>query len=581
MTLTFITPISPEHQQYLPACIASVQSQTIPCQHLMMLDEERLGPGVIRNRLLSRVTTSYVSFLDADDWLEPDYAQHMLEAATRASYAYSDWYLDDRVFEAPARAWCNGTFHLVTAVVPRELAVHVGGFDETLTAMEDTDFFLKFITREWCGVRVPKPLVHYRANGGRGDAVRQSGLVQSIRAELTRRYGGRPLGCCGNPIQVDDTPIGTKQDGDVLAMALWGGNRPEYGRQTGRRYPRMSYPHTTWVDPRDVQASPQLWKIVAPDEVAPPNPFDLSPTPALVVKGIGALRLQLVKHGGIIEAPPTPTRRPVASIPNFMKVKRLAGAVKLPVFVASRASYPSYADFWRLVDLSGFEIGYADEIDLANGDQTYIFCGPDGIPNCSNAKARTIFWQLEYVGDYTNQPNHQTVGEIWSSDPEHAAAHNYCYVLLGSHQGLNPDLAWDDKPEYDLTMLAYLTARRQAIKEQLSEWRWAPDYPGHDTAMRHHILKSARLMLHVHQHDAPAATPLRYALAAAYKLPVISERIVNSKPYAKTITWAAYEQLAAKVKDALNKDLADKGDALHNLLCIERPFYQCVMEALA
>lgn len=544
-----------------------------------MLDEERQGPGVIRNRLLSRVTTPYVSFLDADDWLEPDFAEHMLSATQRASYAYSDWYLDDRVFEAPARAWCNGTFHLVTSVVPRELAIHVGGFDETLTAMEDTDFFLKFIIREWCGLRVPRPLVHYRAHGGRADAAHQSGIIQTIRAELTRRYGGRPLGCCGNPIQVDDTPIGTQQDGDVLAMALWGGNRPEYGRATGRRYPRMSYPHTTWVDPRDVQAAPQLWKIVAPDEVASPRPFDLSPSPA--AKGIGALRLQLVKTEGIVEAPPAPARRSVAAIPNFRKAKRLAGAIKLPVFVAPRANYPSYADFWRLVDLSGFEMSYADEIDLSNDDQTYIFCGPDGIPDCSSAKARTIFWQLEYVGEYTNQPNYQTVSEIWSSDPEHATAHSYCYVLMGSHAGLNPSLDRDDKPEHDLTMLAYLTARRQAIKEQLAEWRWAPDYPGHDTAMRHHGLRSSRLMLHVHQHDAPAATPLRYALAAAYKLPVISERIVNSKPYGKTIAWVAYDQLVGKVTSALIGNLAGKGEALHNLLCIERPFYQCVMEALA
>lgn len=579
MSLTFITPVSPDHQAYLPSCIASVKSQTIPCQHLIMLDEERQGPGAIRNRLLSRVTTPYVAFLDADDWVEPDYAQHMLEAVGRASYAYCDWYLDDRVTEAPARAWCNGTFHLVTSVVPRELAVVVGGFDEGLAAMEDTDFFLKLITREWCGVRVPRALVHYRAHGGRGDAAHQSGIVQSIRAEFTQRYGGRPLGCCGNPIEVDDQPIGTQQPGDVMAMALWGGNRPEHGRATGRRYPRMSYPHTTWVDPRDVKASPQLWKLVAPDEVASPRPFELSPTPA--PRGIEALRPQLVQHEGLIEAPPTPTRPFVAAIPNFMRVKRLAGAVRFPVFVAPRASYPSYSDFWRLVDLSGFEMSYADEIDLSDGDQTFIFCGPDGIPDCSHAKARTIFWQLEYVGNYTDQANHRTVGEIWSSDPEHAAAHNYCYVLMGSHPGLNPDLGRDAAPEYDLTMLAYLTARRQSIKEQLAELQWPPDYPGHDTPMRHHILKASKLMLHVHQHDAPAATPLRYALAAAYRLPVVSERIVDGKPYGKAVTWAAYEQLAGKVKAALAGDLSAKGDALYKLLCLDRPFYQCVMEALA
>lgn len=577
--LTFITPVSPDHQQYLPACIASIKDQTIPCEHLYAIDHERRGPGYIRNRLLEQATTQYIAFLDADDWLEPDYAEKMLVAVRGSPYAYCDWYQDGAVVKAPERAWCNGTFHLVTSVVPRTIAVLVGGFDEDLPALEDTDFYLKLISRELCGKRVAAPLVHYRARGGRSDTIHQSGTIEGIRAELTRRYGGKPLGCCGSDTVVDNTPIGERHEGDMLAMALWGGNRTEHGHATGRRYPRISYPKTTWVDPRDVEAAPHMWKFVTPEELNAEQQFEPSPFPT--PRGIEALHAGLVQ-GGIVEAGAVVAPASlVAAVPNFNKLKRMAGAVDWPIFVAPRKDYPSYADFWKLADLSGFEKSYADEIDLSDGSKIYIFCGPDGIPDCSGAKARTVLWQLEYVGDYTQQPNIETVSEIWSSDPEHARSTDAKYVLLGSHPALNPTMDRAETPEYDLTMLAYLTPRRQAIKEKLDVYRWAPDYPGHEGNFRHDVLRSSRLMIHVHQHDAPAMTPLRYALAAAYRLPVLSERVLDGKPYKKAITWATYDQIVSKTEAALAKGTLDgKGEELYQLLCIQHPFGETVLGAL-
>ena len=576
--LTFITPVSPDHQKYLPVCIASVKEQTIPCEHLLMLDENRQGPGIIRNRLLKQATTDYVTFLDADDWLEPDFAAKMLPAAKLASYAYCSWYQDGEVKPAPELAWCNGTFHLITSVIPRQLAVMVGGFDENLPALEDTDFFLKFVSRRWCGKRVAEPLVHYRAHGGRSDEIhRDANRLEAVRIEISRRYGGIALACCGGESVVDNTPIGVQQEGDVLAMALWGGNRAEHGRATGRRYIRISWPKTTWVDPRDVAAAPHMWKMVSAEEAAPPAPFELTPLPA--PRGIHQLAAALTKLG--YEAPRESTMLAAeVALPNFRKVRRLAGAVDWPVFVAPRRIYPSYADFWKLVDLGGFELSYADEIDLVDPNKTYIFSGPEAIPNCSQAKARTIFWQLEYVGDYINQENIQTVSELWSSDPEHAVSCGARYVTLGSHRGLNPRPDEAVEPKWDLSMLAYLTPRRMDIKNQLADYQWAPDYPGHGTSFRHDVLRSTRLMLHVHQHDAPAMTPLRYALAAAYKLPLISERVANTKPYKKAVIWESYERLANRAERLLGSDLHESGNALHDLLCVQFPFEKCVMDAI-
>lgn len=294
---------------------------------------------------------------------------------------------------------------------------------------------------------------------------------------------------------------------------------------------------------------------------------------------------------GIVRKPdPVPERRetdPSVPIPNFGKVRRMAkqvyGEDVMPIFVMPRKTYSSYHDFWQLVELSGFELLFQDEVDLGDPRQTYIFAAPERIPDCSKARARTIFWQMEYVGDYTAVENAATASEVWSSDPAHAARTGVKYVLLGSHRGLNPELRISDEPQYDLTMLAYMVDRRRTVKDRLDRYRWTPDYPGHSGEERHAILKNTRLMLHVHQHDAPALAPLRLALAAAYHMPVISEQVEDAGVYSRAVIWSSYGDLVSRAKlflDGKVDDDAQYADALHWLLCIEHPFGKCVEEAL-
>jgi glycosyltransferase involved in cell wall biosynthesis len=234
-----------------------VLAQTVEVEHLYKLDSQGRGPGAIRNELLAQVQTPYVTFLDADDWLEPNFAERCLRLARPEHYVYTDWFQDGKRIEAPDKPWCNGTWHLVTAVVPTALAKE--GFDDSLTGMEDTDFYMRLIFRGHCGVRVPEPLVHYRAGGGRGHGIHATGEVQDLKRQIDTKYGGVVLACCGDTEPMELPPAGEPVDGDVLVMALWRGNRRETGRVTGRQYPRLSYPRTTWVDPRDAAYSPHLW----------------------------------------------------------------------------------------------------------------------------------------------------------------------------------------------------------------------------------------------------------------------------------------------------------------------------------
>lgn len=271
-TLTVITPIAPHHAHLFNECAASVQAQTVDVEHLYMLDNIGQGPAAIRNLLLKQVNTTYVTFLDADDWLEPEFAEKTLSAVRPARYIYTDWYQDGKAIAAPECAWTNGTFHLVTAAVPTAWARAVGGFDESLRGMEDTDFYLKLVTRSFCGNRLAEPLVHYRKGGGRADGIHRSGEVRRLQEEMNRRYGGSRVTCCGGIDLNPDEPLGNQQQGDVLARALWGGNRVTMGMATGRHYPRTGNGKIEWVHPADVQAAPHMWQIVPEVDQEPELP---------------------------------------------------------------------------------------------------------------------------------------------------------------------------------------------------------------------------------------------------------------------------------------------------------------------
>lgn len=264
--LTVITPIAPHHATLFEVCEASVQAQTVPAVHLYMMDITGQGPAVVRNLLLTQVSTPYVTFLDADDWLEPAFAERTLQAAHPARYIYTDWLQETKVITAPDCAWTGGTFHLVTAVVPTAWARSVGGFDVSLSGMEDTDFYMKLVTHGFCGERLPEALVHYRRGGGRADSIHRSGEVKRLQKEMDRRYGGSRVTCCGGMDLTPDLPLGEQQPGDILARSLWGGNRSTMGMATGRRYPRTGNGKVEWVHPADVQAAPQMWQAMPETE---------------------------------------------------------------------------------------------------------------------------------------------------------------------------------------------------------------------------------------------------------------------------------------------------------------------------
>lgn len=256
-------------------------------------------------------------------------------------------------------------------------------------------------------------------------------------------------------------------------------------------------------------------------------------------------------------------------------------------FVRTRHHYAPYDDFFKLADLSGYTVIYVDEMqDYDKPGDVFIISPVNGewkdTPK-GYYKGRIILYQLEWNWD----GEHNTpacVDEVWNCDPAHARLNGFKYVLMGSHEGLNElppeEQFFPAEKIYDVSFLAYQTGRRQQIAQEMrnlglrlapSEQLWGLE--------RNRVLMKSRVMVHVHQReDTKGIAPLRWALAAAHRLPVVSEFIQERGRFGYThMAMASYSFLPAFVKMALTDRMLDNyGLALHGFLCHEWPFRKTI-----
>lgn len=275
-----------------------------------------------------------------------------------------------------------------------------------------------------------------------------------------------------------------------------------------------------------------------------------------------------------------------------------------PVFARTRHEYGSYQDFWRLVELSGFATCFVDQIRL-DSPETFVVTPINGEfrPHIENerrrvalgdgkVRANVIWWALERPDHAGAQDWSETVTDllqyvdgIWvSSMYLRKLDERVTWVPMGSHARLAEPL-FERVFAYDVAMMAYMTPRRQRIADQFVQrgFKLAPNAWGKE---RDEILRSTRCMLNVHQNDQPAPMeePLRFALAAAYKLPLVSEEVQDpglllygtdflSHPYGGLVMAVERVLFAPSLASVL-------GDNLHHQLCVEHTFERCVLRAM-
>jgi glycosyltransferase involved in cell wall biosynthesis len=149
---------------------------------VLVVRQDNRGLPAARNRGAREAAAAwapeYLVFLDADDWLEPQFVSHLRGALVAARSApgggnVSHAYCQERLVELGTGIWrvpewdpillMITNLHPVTTLVRRECFEGAGGFDESMRGgYEDWDLWLRFAERGWRGVRVPEPLFIWR-----------------------------------------------------------------------------------------------------------------------------------------------------------------------------------------------------------------------------------------------------------------------------------------------------------------------------------------------------------------------------------------------------------------------------------
>ncbi len=156
---------------------------------IRLLQQQRRGPGAARNRAVQEARGEYLAFHDADDvWLPgklPTQMRFMLDHPEHRIVfgQFAFWEADaDNRFPDPARfvaqpdSWqvkqnLSGTIYvdelaesciaMITPIIHREVFTAVGGFDESLLAGSDYDFWLK-ATYRFSAHKMPNCFAAYR-----------------------------------------------------------------------------------------------------------------------------------------------------------------------------------------------------------------------------------------------------------------------------------------------------------------------------------------------------------------------------------------------------------------------------------
>jgi len=248
--VSVVIPVGPGHAQYLPQAIESLLGQTMRDWEVIVVWDEPvrdfgprseterpypfvrwyyadietqnvgkiMGAGVSRNVGLNNCRAPLVLCLDADDQLHPQALAKLCKAYSESGgrYIYGDWLerAGDDLKEYPSpeydpSAWVDlsemGGKHIVSVLMATEDARRVGGFDESLLAWEDWDFFIKCATLGIHGRRIPEPtlIVRRQADSRTARLFANNGQRAELIEKLAARYAPYVKGikvmapCCG------------------------------------------------------------------------------------------------------------------------------------------------------------------------------------------------------------------------------------------------------------------------------------------------------------------------------------------------------------------------------------------------
>lgn len=163
--VSVLTPTISERAAMLDECCRTVASQTHePLEHIIALDEDRIGCARIMNACAEQATGEWLIPLADDDLLLPGCVASLLEHSEDADVIYAPPLVtgnEDRwwFFQAPPAIPSFG-------LIRRTLWEQLGGYNEELKHEEDRDFWTRALKVAARFVRVDEPCWVYRQHIG-------------------------------------------------------------------------------------------------------------------------------------------------------------------------------------------------------------------------------------------------------------------------------------------------------------------------------------------------------------------------------------------------------------------------------
>lgn len=234
--------------------------------------------------------------------------------------------------------------------------------------------------------------------------------------------------------------VNEKQPGDVLVMPSWAGNRPMRGPASGRDYGRVGKPKRLWMDPRDVDRMPSLFKRIE------------SPLPHQTGRGgVDAIEQYLAARGIVqvpVETPALPHTGAgdvEAALARYghpaLKVSIVTGTLnRLPLlqhFVEScRASLPESMDVELIVVDNGSTDGTAEWL-AGQEDVTLIQMGePVGGMRAFTEGLHRVADDTDYV--LVGNDDVHLVGDSLLRALVHLETHPDCGIVAFEHDRRAP-----------------------------------------------------------------------------------------------------------------------------------------------
>lgn len=230
--------------------------QALADERVHVLTQSRAGAAAARNRGLALATGDVIAFLDADDFLFPEYLERSLAVlasspektlVTHNAYFLTRAGLDPRVVRhryAPPRslarqqdALLRSNFVSIMSVFPRELLDDVTGFDVSLERAEDWDFWIRASFAGWTVAHQGSPMALINRTGdsltsaidtvarSEAEILRKTARTQALTPRQARRIESRLA--IGEPSTLWSDSAAALEVGDYerAARLHWTGTR--------------------------------------------------------------------------------------------------------------------------------------------------------------------------------------------------------------------------------------------------------------------------------------------------------------------------------------------------------------------